>query len=209
MHEIDLIPADYRHERALYRIVQRCSVLIGVLVAAAAIAAGSLRHATTAARAEIAELDKAVAMAEQQQAAIDTLNLQKQIIESQATLRSGLRAHAPVDELIASIGVAAVDAGVWFQSWRIERLGVVVPVAPVGAEGFFVVEPSTESGGVRSQILIAGRAPDIGGVSTLVQTLSADPRIDRVQLQRVSRDAIEQVVAFELELTTDYAGEML
>ena len=34
-------------------------------------------------------------------------------------------------------------------------------------------------------------------------------RFDRVQLQRVSRDAIEHVVAFELELTTDYAGETL
>jgi hypothetical protein len=85
----------------------------------------------------------------------------------------------------------------------------VVPVAPMGAEGLFVVEPSAERGGVRSKILIAGRAPDVGGVSTLVQALSADPRIDRVQLQRVSRDAIEQVVAFELELTTDYAGETL
>ena len=137
MHEIDLIPADYRHERALYRTVRRCGLLVGALVAAAAIAAGSLRHATTAARAEIAELDKAVAMAEQQQAAIDALTQQKQTIEAQTTLRSGLRAHAPIDELIASIGAAAVDAGVWFRSWRIERLGVVVPVAPAGAEGLF------------------------------------------------------------------------
>ena len=62
---------------------------------------------------------------------------------------------------------------------------------------------------MRSQIVIAGRAADVGGVSALVQTLSADQRIDRVQLQRVSRDATEHVVAFELELTTDYAGDTL
>jgi len=209
MHEIDLIPADYRHERALYRMVQRCALLIGALVAVAAIVAGALRHGTAVARAEIAELDKAVAMAEQQQAAIDALTIQKQAIEAQTTLRSGLRAHAPIDDLIASVGTAAVEAGVWFRSWRIERLGAVVSAAPPGAETFFVVEPGAEDPGVRSQIAIAGRAPDIGRVSALVQTLSADQRIDRVQLQRVSRDATEQVIAFELELTTDYVGETL
>jgi Tfp pilus assembly protein PilN len=209
MHEIDLIPADYRHARALHRAVQRCALLIGALAALAAAAAGVLRHGTAVARAEIAELDKAVAMAEQQQAAIDALTLQKQAIEAQTTLRSGLSAEAPVDDLIAAIGTAAVDAGVWFRSWRIERLGAVVPAAPTGAESFFVVEPGSQGSGVRSQIVIAGRAADVGGVSALVQTLSTDERIDRVQLQRVSRDAVEQIVAFELELTTDYAGEQL
>lgn len=209
MHEIDLIPADYRHARALHRTAQRSALVIGALVTIAALAAGALRHATAIARAETAELDKAVAMAEQQQAAIDALTLQKQAIEAQTTLRSGLSAHAPVADLIASIGATAVEAGVWFRSWRIERLGAVVPAAPAGAEMFFVVDSGTDDLGVRSQIVIAGSAEDVGAVSALVQTLSADERIDRVQLQRVSRDPINHVVAFELELTTDHAEETL
>jgi hypothetical protein len=206
-HEIDLIPSDYRHARAVYRTLRVCGIAIGVLVAAAGIAAGALHNATEASLAEVAELSKAVAMGEQQQAAIDALTQQKQALEAQAVLRSGLRARAPIDDFMTSIGSAAVGAGVWFRSWRFERLGAVVPAAPAGAESLFVVEPGASGRGVRSEILIAGRAPDAGCVSTLVQALVADERLAAVRVQRVSRDAVDGTVAFELALSSDYAGE--
>jgi hypothetical protein len=205
-HEIDLIPSDYRRAREVYRTLRSCGIVIGVLVAAAAIAAGALRYATESALAEVAELRKAVAMSEQQQAAIEALTQQKQALESQAALRSGLRARAPIDDLMTSIGSAAVDVGVWFRSWRFERLGAVVSAAPPDAEPFFVVEADAPGSGVRSEILIVGSAEDGERVSAFVQALAADDRLAAVRVQRVSRDAADGTVAFELALSSDRAG---
>jgi Tfp pilus assembly protein PilN len=205
MHEIDLIPADYRKERAVTRIAWRCGVAIAALIAIAAIAAGALRHDTSAAQAEIAKLETAASAADMQRAAIEALAQQKQTLESQAVLRSGLNARAPLDDLLISIGAAAVDAGVWFRSWRFVRLGAVVPAAPAGAEEHFVVEPGSDGSRVRSEIVIAGSAADVGGVSALAQALAADSRFDRVQVQRVARSDAERGVDFELALATDAA----
>jgi len=203
-HEIDLIPSDYRHARSVYRTVRGCGLVIGVLVAAAAIAASALRYSTESALAEVAELRQAVAMREQQQAAIDALTQQKQALESEAALRSGLRARAPIDDFMMSIGSAAVGAGVWFRSWRFERLGAVVAAAPPGAEPFFVVEAGAPDAGVRSEILIAGSADDASQVSAFVQALAADESLAAVRVQRVSRDA-DGTVAFELVLSSNRA----
>jgi Tfp pilus assembly protein PilN len=205
-HEIDLIPAAYRNQRALYRMLQRCGVAIGMLVAIAAVAASALHQATAAALREAAELRKVIAMAEQQQAAIDALKQQKQVLESEAALRSGLRARAPIDELLASIGSDAVEAGVWFHSWRFEQLGAIVPTAPAGAEPFFVVDAT--GSGVRSEISIAGRATDVSAVSSLVQRLARDERLATVRVQRVSRDGAADSVAFELAISSNYPGDM-
>ena len=64
-------------------------------------------------------------------------------------------------------------------------------------------EPGSDGSHVRSEIAIAGSAPNVGGVSALVQTLSADPRFGRVQVQRVARDAAAGTVDFELALAAD------
>jgi hypothetical protein len=205
MHEIDLIPADYRHELGIKRTIRRVGLAVGTLVAAAAVAAAALSHAASTARAEVAQLNAAAASAEVERAAIDVITRQKQALEAQATLRSGLRARAPLDELMAAIGRAAVDAGVWFRSWRIERVGEVVPAAPAGAEAHFVVEPGSDGSRVRSEIVIVGRATDVGGVSALAQALGADGRFARIQVQRVARDASGDLVDFELALTAETA----
>jgi hypothetical protein len=205
MHEIDLIPADYRHELGIKRAVRRVGLAVAAMVAAAAVAAAALSQAASTARAEVAELNAAAASAEVERAAIDVLTRQKQALEAQATLRSGLRARAPLDELMAAIGRAAVDAGVWFRSWRIQRVGQVVPAAPAGAEAHFAVDPGADGSRVRSEIVIVGRAADVGRVSALAQMLGADGRFARIQVQRVARDANDDLVDFELAVTAETA----
>jgi Tfp pilus assembly protein PilN len=207
MHEIDLIPADYRHERSLARSLARCGWLIGALLAASIVAAGAFRHAANVARADIVRLDAAAALAEQQRAAIAALTLQKQALEARAHLEHGLRSKASLDELMTVIGGAAVDAGVWFRSWHFERLGLIVPAAPPGGEGLFVVDPNADGSLVRSDISITGRAAGVANVSALVDKLAGMPRFKQVQVQRVSRDSAEGVVDFELALAVDDRSE--
>jgi len=207
MHEIDLIPADYRNERTLVRTLTRCGWLIGALLAASIVVAGAFRHAANIVRADIVRLDAVAALAEQQRAAIAALTLQKQALEARFRLENGLRSKASIDELMRIIGGAAVDAGVWFRSWRFERLGLVVPTAPPGAEGLFVVDPNADGSLVRSHISITGRAPGVANVSALVDKLAGMPRFKQVQVQRVSRDSVERVVDFELALAVDDRSE--
>jgi hypothetical protein len=207
MHEIDLIPADYRNERTLVRTLTRCGWLIGALLAASIVVAGAFRHAANIVRADIVRLDAVAALAEQQRAAIAALTLQKQALEARLRLENGLRSKASIDELMRIIGGAAVDAGVWFRSWRFERLGLVVPTAPPGAEGLFVVDPNADGSLVRSHISITGRAPGVANVSALVDKLAGMPRFKQVQVQRVSRDSVERVVDFELALAVDDRSE--
>jgi hypothetical protein len=207
MHEIDLIPADYRHELGIKRTLRRVGLVLAALVAVAAVTTAALSQATSTARAEVAELNAAAASAEVERAAIDVLTRQKEALEAQAALRSGLRARAPLDELMVSIGRAAVDARVWFRSWRIERVGEVVPAAPAGAEAHFAVEPGSDGSRVRSEIVIVGRAADVGRVSAFAQALGTDGRFARLQVQRVARDASDDLVDFELALTAETALE--
>lgn len=207
MHEIDLIPSDYRNERTLVRTLTRCGWLIGALLAVAIAAAGAFRHAANGVRTDIARLDAVAALTEQQRAAITALTAQKQALEARFSLEHGLRSKAAIDELMAVIGSAAVDAGVWFRSWRFERQGLVVPAAPPGAEALFVVDSHADGTVVRTHIAINGRAPEVANVSALVDALAGMTRFKQVQVQRVSRDAAERVVDFELALTVDDRSE--
>jgi hypothetical protein len=54
---------------------------------------------------------------------------------------------------------------------------------------------------------MVGRAGDVAGVSALVQAVATDGQFASVQVQRVWRDAAENVVQFELALSADFAGE--
>lgn len=206
MPEIDLIPADYRNERALSRTVRTVGIAVVALVCVAAALSGGLRNAAAGARAEAQRLDAAAAMANLQRTTIDALALRKGALEAELSLLEGLRRGVALEDLLGTVAGAAPAGSVWFLTWQFERLGAVVAAAPVGAEGFFVIEDSAgaqEAPAVRVQMTIAGQARDHAAVSAFVSGLQAQAGIRDVRVQRASRENIDGVVDFDLLVVAD------
>lgn len=206
MAEIDLIPADYRNERALLRTVRMVGIVVLALVCIAATLSGVLRHAAGGIRTEVQRLDATAALVNQQRSIIAGLALRKGALESKMSLLAGLRRGAALEEILRSVGRAAPGDSMWFLEWRFERLGAIVPAAPAGAEAWFVVEPQSSvqaAPAVRVQMTIAGQARDHAAVSAFVSSLLGEPGIEEVRVQRASRERNEGLVEFNLLVVAD------
>ena len=209
MPEIDLIPADYRHERALVRVVRNVGIVVLGLVCSAAALSGALRHTVVDTRAEVQRLDAAASMVDLQRTTIAGLAQRKDALQSEVALLQGLRRGAALDELLATVTRAAPAGALWFLSWQFERLGAVVALASTGAENYFVVDAERAAQGppaVRMQMTIAGQARDHAAVSAFVSSLLEEPGIRDVRVQRASREQSDDLVDFDVLVVADSAS---
>jgi Tfp pilus assembly protein PilN len=212
MAEIDLIPNEYRHERALRRAVRISGFAVLGLVVAAGAASATLRGSAARIENEIAQLKLAAAAVDQQRAAIESLRGQKLIIESRSALITKLRNQAHVDELIASIARAIPKDGAWFRSWRLVRNGTVVAQAPDAAEALVVVDPTAaaaHSALVRFTMTVTGEAAEHSAVTDFVQALFRVPLVRDVQVHGVSREGDAAAFVFDLTIVADVASTSL
>lgn len=200
--EIDLIPADYRSERALMRAIRTAGWIVLAVVCTAAALGGTLRHAASEARVEVERLRVAAASVEAQRLAIAGLAQRRSALQAKLSLLEGLRRPAAPGEVLLAVNNAVPGDRVWFLEWRYRRLGAVVPAVPAGAEGYFVTgtEPDGQ-GAVRAQVTIVGQARDHASVAGFVRELLGRPSIENVRIQGVSREIGADVVNFEVAIT--------
>lgn len=205
MAEIDLIPADYRNERALLRTIRTVGIVVLALVCAAAALSGVLRHAAAGVRSEMQRLEATASLVNQQRSAIAGLAQRKAALKAKLSLLRGLRSNGAVAETLLTVGHAVPEASVWLLEWRFQRLGAVVATIPDGASDYFVVgdeDPGT-SRAVRVEMTIVGQAHDHSAVSAFVSGLLGAPGIEDVRVQRASREGGESAVEFELLIAAD------
>lgn len=199
--EIDLIPADYRSERALMRAIRTAGWAVLALVCLAGVLSGALRHAAAGVRSDVERLDAGAARVEAQRAAVAGLAQRKAALEAKVSLLEGLRRHAALGEILLSVNRAVPERQVWFLEWRYQRIGAVVPVVPAGAESYFVAASATsgqDTGTVRVQMTIVGQARDHAAVAMFVSSLLGEPGIEEVQIRGVSREIGANTVDFEV-----------
>ena len=204
LSEIDLIPAAYRHERALIKTLRRTAVVTVAVLVASAAAAGALRHSTLAARVEIDRLGAVAAVAEQQRAAVATLTLRKTAMQERLGVLAGLRQPAAVDDLLAAVAHAVPAQRMWFASWHFERQEPAVDGAPSEAD-LQTPKPAPGSS-VHLQMRISGHARDHGAVSEFAEALLRDPAMREVNVPRVHRDYEAGVVSFDLLVAVEMPG---
>jgi len=180
MVEIDLIPADYRAERALLRMLRRAGIVLLALVCAAAALAGGLRHAAAGMRGEVQRLDAIAAGVELQRTSAAALAVRKSALEMELAQLRGLRDGTAITDSLATVDRALAERGLWFLAWRFER---------VAAPG---------EAGVRVQMSILGQALDHAAVSGFVGSLLEQPDVPEVRILRTSREGQTGEIGFEL-----------
>lgn len=208
MAEIDLIPADYRNRRVVARALRTVGVLVIGLTCACALAAETLRRSAHALRAELRTLQAEAVVLDARRAAIAELEATRAALETEATLLDGLRRDAALDAWLAAVADAA-PAGVWFDSWKSERLGIPARTVPPGAEDYLLADaaaPPLAEARVRLEMTIAGDARDHAAVTSFVAQLGGTPGVREVRLQRASREPGASGVGFELVVIAEDAG---
>lgn len=187
MVEIDLIPADYRAERALLRMLRRAGIVLLALVCAAAALAGGLRHAAAGMRGEVQRLDAIAAGVELQRASAAALAVRKSLLEMELAQLRSLRDGTAITDSLTTVDRALAERGLWFLAWRFERVGAAGAGSPPGSDA-----------GVRVQMSILGRALDHAAVSGFVGSLLQQPDVPEVRILRTSREGQTGEIDFEL-----------
>ncbi len=203
MHEIDLIPLDYRESRLKRRWVRRWLAAVAFLVAVSGVAHMGLDRWRTAVKENLAgaRQQHAAVLARRQRLVVlgkEMARLQKQVADLKA-----LRAGVPVVELFASIDKAIDAHKVWFTRWRYEgdlkHSGK--GTARTAASARVAAGTGPDAGGAkRARLDIAGKAIDHEALSVFVSRLVAQPGVEdaRIVDARQVREAEGAVVSFRL-----------
>ncbi|MDH4022272.1 MAG: hypothetical protein OEV14_04025 [Gammaproteobacteria bacterium] len=208
MPEIDLIPADYRHDRWLRQWLRGLGVVaVAVLVFNLAAYSGFNWRLTRLA-AEVVSLEQQRAVTEQQRLDLEALTQQQFVLNRQLKVLSSLRSGGPAREVFRTIDEAMAEADIWFLDWQFRRAGVVVPDEQVAGvqTGYFIVTPDSGSRPedsswlVQTHMTIRGQARDHQALSKFVNGLYAQPAVVDVSVQRteLKKLAASDVVQFDL-----------
>ena len=206
MHELDLIPADYRYWQWQRTWLMRAAIVTGVALSLTFAGWWSSERRNVALRAEVAGLTAQQSEGRELNTAIDAERQRLAYASGQLATLEGLRSGAPARDIVLMIDRALSDIDVWFESWEFERAGIVAQAAgQTTNRGYFIVvdeeTPTTpENARVRTDMRIRGHASDHSALSSFVRNLVAQPEIDDVRVERTysSPGASEATVSFDL-----------
>lgn len=214
MHEIDLIPADYRRQlqrNAEFARFLAVFVVLNVLVLAVA---ATLAHLAGEQREVISRLQSQNAITQQQSAQLRMLDEELAEHQSRWTLLRGLRAGAAVDDVFLLIDRSIRSGDLWFLDWTFRRAGVIVDGQPRAVEtGYFIILgedndlPPDADLSVETRMTIHGQATDHQALSSFVRTLFEQQHIKDVSVQRTTQTeyATGKVVDFSLTVLLNTA----
>lgn len=215
MHDIDLIPEDYRENRWKRRMLM---ILGGItlLVAAIGLAAGlGLRMLNNNVREEINILQGQQAVTNQQRNTMETLRSQLDQMRQQRKLMDKLRTGSEAVQMFRAIDAALTDRKVWFRKWEFRRAMEVVDQSKVGLQqsspesGFFIVIPIGQAQPkyweISNHMTIAGEASDHHELSRFVASLFAQPEIRDVKVLTANRRTYPtfNAVAFDIAVVVE------
>lgn len=209
MNEIDLFPDDLR-KRLLF---QRWFKLTGIALLSISIVALAgfvlLRQANANIDTQIQALQnqREITTASRQQ--LEQLNQQKQNLQQQLDLLSGLRSGASAEQMFVTIDRALPGPEVWITSWKFRRAGT--PVADkqeTVSTGYFIViaggskTSKEETWKIETNMNLQGQAMDHVAMSKFVLNLTQQPEIENVRIVNTRVNEVNQVklVDFSLDI---------
>ncbi|MEZ5542658.1 MAG: PilN domain-containing protein [Pseudomonadota bacterium] len=213
MHEIDLIPTDYRNRiwlqgraRAIGGML--VSVVLGLLLALAA-----LHLLAGRAEVRITALQARQAITAQQREQLAQLDASRAELESRLALLDGLRSGAAAPAMFAAVDRALVEGDVWFRGWEFNRAGSMVQrKQEPGSNGYFIVIPAAgenagqEAWKIETHMKIRGQAKDHAALSGFVRRLYQQPEIADVRILNTTVASGSRFVDFNLAVTVNSHG---
>jgi hypothetical protein len=210
MNEIDLFPDDLR-TRLLFKRWFKLAV-INTLLVSLAIGGGFILLREVNARVDgqiqLFQQQREISNANRQQ--LKQLNQQKQDLQQQLNLLSGLRSGASAEQMFVMIDRALPGPDVWLTNWKFRRAGTQVEVAPeTVSTGYFIVIPAgsstrqEETWKIETHMNIQGQAIDHSAISEFVLNLTRQPEIENVRIvnTRLGKSRNEtKLVDFSLDI---------
>ncbi len=210
MHDIDLIPTDYRDYLWKVRTATRLAIVAAVVAALGLAAWLALKQYNTSIRDEMRRLQNQQALTDQQRLTVENLRGQLDQLRQQKKLMDRLRSGSAAVEMFAAIDRAIEGRKVWFRKWGFRRAMEQVDQARVGLQqsspdtGFFIVIPLGQAQPkyweISNHMTIRGEASDHHELSRFVANLFAQPEIHEVKVLTASRRDYGEYTVVEFEI---------
>jgi len=213
MHEIDLIPGDYRQRRQLSCWIKN-TVLAAVAVALINLCGfGFFFHRTGQVETDIGVLQDKKAISNKQRSEMQQLLSRREELEKQWRLLTGLRSGSAVEHIFLTMDKALTGDDIWFLNWKFRRAGSLAkPEQNKVNTGYFIVVPVGEQGTkeetwrIETHMEIDGEAWDHAALSGFVKRLVDQPGIQSVRVLRSKLQKKREVKLIQFSLAITVAG---
>jgi len=208
MHDIDLIPADYRRRRSLQRVLRIYLVLLAAVVAAVALGRVGLGQVLRAEQARVGELKTGEVQLLEQRRRLEELGASREDLRGRLALLEALRGGPPVQRMFEVVD-RALNPAVWFTDWKFVREGEAGQAAEGGQAGYFLIVPrgertsSEEPWRELTRMEIRGQALSHAALADFVRGLLGQPEIADVHLLNTKTRQYRAGGVIEYELAVE------
>lgn len=189
MNEIDLFPDDLRQQLLLTRWFKLAAIIIVLLSLAIGGGFILLREVNAQVDEEIRQFQNQREISNANRQQLKQLDQQKQDLQQQLNLLSGLRSGASAEQMFVMIDRALPGPEVWLTNWKFRRAGTQVKATPeTVSTGYFIVIPAgssarqEETWKIETHMNIQGQARDHSAISEFVLNLTRQPEIENVRI---------------------------
>lgn len=189
MHELDLIPADYRERE---HIQQKCTIFIGSLIVLVVALAGLrfvLQQKVGTLQLQIQALEDGKKIKLEQQQKFNALLAQERMLNKRLEIFNGLRGGPSAKQLLLAID-RVMDGDVWFNEWKLLRTSEINTVKTIpSTSGLVIVIPESENSAGQAQawqlntrMEITGQALDHSKLAAFISRLMQQPEVQDVKV---------------------------
>lgn len=215
MNEIDLFPDDLRRRLLFYRWFRRAGLVVLGLTLASTAGFFLLREANAQIDAQINYFQSQREITTSNRLQLEQFSQQKQNLQQQLNLLSGLRSGASAEQMFVMIDRALPGPEVWLTNWKFRRAGTPVEESQQAVNtGYFIVIPADkesrkeETWKIETQMNIQGQALDHVAMSKFVLNLTQQPEIENVRIVSSRQAEVNRtkVVDFSLDIVVSARG---
>ncbi len=211
MHELDLIPDDYRElqqSRALCKIFAIVFTCVFLAVGAAKF---TLSKQLDQVEVQITSFENGKSLLEQQHQELIQLQAKKGLLENRVSILHKLRNGPPARQMFVVMD-KVLDEGTWFKSWSFMRAGEFQEILPEEKDtGYFVIvqddklKNKNRAWKQNTHMELAGQALDHTYLARFVNRLIEQPEIEDVKVLKTSTQARagRDIIQFNLAVTVN------
>lgn len=213
MNEIDLIPSLYRDQVWKIRVLKIFGFIFLSVFLIMGVAYGALEFVKNETKYEINQLLKIKEITAQQRDNLRVLREEKDALDYQWKLLSGLKSAVNAEDLFVIIDAAIQDVDIWFTSMKFQRAEIeMAEVNTVNTGYFLIVTPGEESQAlaIGTKMLITGQASNHSTLSLFVNNLLDQPEIldAKVLETSSSKNRNTRTVKFNLAITINLENKI-
>ena len=215
MHEIDLIPEDYRRGKQVSRILRNALIIAVVLLLINGVGFGAVKYLRQQVDTEIQRLQNQRNISNQQHSELKKLQAEHNELDVQWRLLMGLQGNVSAERILLMIDRAIEGEEVWFINWQFKRDGVMTRLESEAVNsGYFIVVPKDKPGKpeeglkIETQMTIDGQAVDHSALSAFVSRLIDQPGITNVKVLRTLLREQKNAKMVEFSLAVSFAGNL-